>query len=993
MGNLEHLKSEGFFRALIENSNEMLTLINEKNEIIYESAAIKSILGFDPEEKVGQLCFTNTCPEVLDETKSVFKKAIENPDIPISLFSKQYKKNGECVFTEGTVTNMLNNPNVKAIVCNYRDVTHRINAENTIRENEEKYRTFFEQAFDGVFISDKDYNITEVNENGAKMLGYSVKELKKIKFTDLISEEEKKNNPIKIKELLEGKSIINQRKITRKDGSEIVVLINAKMYPDGRFQSLITDITKSKANESKLIMIEEKFSALVNTVHGIVWEASINPFRSTFISKQAEEILGHSINRWLEEQDFWENHIHPDDREWVLNSYLKYNKDKQTNEFEYRMIAADGRIVWFKDIVTVVFENNEPKYLRGIMVDITKRKNAEEELAKTQENFSTLVNTVKGIVWEADAESIQFSFVSKQAEEILGYPVDEWINDVNFWSKHLHPDDKDWAFKYCVNCIKQKLNHEFEYRMIASDGRIVWLQDIVSVIVENDKPKYLRGIMVDITERKKAQEELKIKESYFKNLIEHSSSAIILISREGKFIYQSPVVEKIVGYAIEEESHTNVFQFIHPDERESFAKTFENLLNEPGGRVTGEFRFLHQDGHYVWLEGSVTNLLHDKSVNALIANYQDVTERKNTRARLENSEANLHTIFDNADTGYILMDTALNMISFNMPAQKFSKEDLNRTLIEGTNAIDYFPEDRKAFMKKKMLDALAGKTLSHEIKYPQSDGSNRWYFMRFYPVHNIEKKVFGVVLALTDVTERKMSELQRQKITHDLLQRNKAQEQFTYIVSHNLRSPVANIMGVTKLLQENDLTQEDKDLMMEGLVASAKKLDEVITDLNHILQVKRDVRENKEMVKFTDIVKDVELTIGEWIKKEEVKIITDFSEVDELLTLKSYLNSIFYNLISNSVKYRRLGIPSIIEIKSSIKNGNIKLSFKDNGMGIDLVKKGDQVFGLYKRFHTFVEGRGMGLYMVKTQVETLGGKIGLTSKVNEGTEFIIEFEE
>lgn len=865
MGNIEHLENEGFFRALIENSNEMLTLINEKNEIIYESGAIKSILGFDPEEKIGQPCFANTCPEVLDETKSIFKKAIENPNIPFPLFSKQYKKNGEYAYTEGTVTNMLNNPNVKAIVCNYRDVTPRINAENALRESEEKYRAFFEQAFDGVFISDKDHNITEANESGSKMLGYTVEELKKIKFSDLISEEEKKNNPIKLKELLDGKTVINQRKITRKDGSEILVLINAKMYPDGRFQSLITDITTIKANESKLIKAEEKFSSLVNTVHGIVWEASINPFRSTFISKQAEEILGYSVKRWMEESDFWETHLHPEDREGTIRSYLNFSTENETNEFEYRMIAADGSIVWFKDIVTVVFGNNEPKYLRGIMVDITKRKKAEEDLI--------------------------------------------------------------------------------------------------------------------------------IKESYFKNLIDHSSSAIILISAEGKFIYQSPVVEKIVGYPIEEESHTNVFQFIHPDERENFGKTFQNLLKEPGGRVTGEFRFLHHDGHYVWLEGSVTNLLHEKSVSALIANYQDVTERKNTQAKLENSEANLHTIFDNADTGYILMDANLNMVSFNKPAEKFSKEDLNRTLIEGTNAIDYFPEERKAFMKKKMMDALSGKTLNHEIKYPQSDGSNRWYFMRFYPVHNTEKKVFGVVLALTDVTERKMSELQRQKITHDLLQRNKAQEQFTYIVSHNLRSPVANIMGVTKLLQENDLTEDEKDLMMQGLVSSAKKLDEVITDLNQILQVKRDVRENKEIIKFTEIVKDVELTIGEWIKKEEVKISTDFSEVNEMLTLKSYMNSIFYNLISNSVKYRRLGIPAIIEIKSSIKNGNIQLTFKDNGMGIDLEKKGDQVFGLYKRFHTFVEGRGMGLYMVKTQVETLGGKIGLNSKVNEGTEFIIDFEE
>ena len=102
--------------------------------------------------------------------------------------------------------------------------------------------------------------------------------------------------------------------------------------------------------------------------------------------------------------------------------------------------------------------------------------------------------------------------------------------------------------------------------------------------------------------------------------------------------------------------------------------------------------------------------------------------------------------------------------------------------------------------------------------------------------------------------------------------------------------------------------------------------------------------------------------------------------------------SIFYNLISNSIKYRQQQVPCLIEIKSRRVKDTIELVFTDNGMGIDLQKRGDQVFGLYKRFHTNIEGKGMGLFMVKTQVETLGGKISIQSEVNKGTEFKIEFE-
>jgi signal transduction histidine kinase len=128
------------------------------------------------------------------------------------------------------------------------------------------------------------------------------------------------------------------------------------------------------------------------------------------------------------------------------------------------------------------------------------------------------------------------------------------------------------------------------------------------------------------------------------------------------------------------------------------------------------------------------------------------------------------------------------------------------------------------------------------------------------------------------------------------------------------------------------------------------------------------------------------------LRNEDVVIISDFSAVDEVLTLKSYLHSIFFNLISNSIKYRRHDVKPVIEIVSSKKENGIELLFRDNGLGIDMARKGEEIFGLYKRFHPHIEGKGVGLYMVKTQVETLGGRISLTSEVNKGTEFKILLE-
>jgi PAS domain S-box-containing protein len=117
-----------------------------------------------------------------------------------------------------------------------------------------------------------------------------------------------------------------------------------------------------------------------------------------------------------------------------------------------------------------------------------------------------LVDTIDGIVWEADARTLQFVFVSQQAERILGYPLRQWIEEPSFWKDHLSPADREWAVAFCVQATDEKKPHQFEYRMVAADGRIVWFRDVVTVIVENNLPVKLRGVMIDITRSKAAEE-------------------------------------------------------------------------------------------------------------------------------------------------------------------------------------------------------------------------------------------------------------------------------------------------------------------------------------------------------------------------------------------------------------------------------------------------------------------------------------------------------
>jgi signal transduction histidine kinase/DNA-binding NarL/FixJ family response regulator len=241
-----------------------------------------------------------------------------------------------------------------------------------------------------------------------------------------------------------------------------------------------------------------------------------------------------------------------------------------------------------------------------------------------------------------------------------------------------------------------------------------------------------------------------------------------------------------------------------------------------------------------------------------------------------------------------------------------------------------------------------------------------------------------------DITKRKIADQEREVIIKEMSKRNAELEQFSYIISHNLRSPVANIIGAANLLIDADIKGDDRLFLANAVQQSALSLDDIITDLSHVLEIKHD-NHTKESVIFTDVVNSIVLSINDLLTLHKFTVSFNFLAVDKIFTVKSYLYSIFYNLISNSIKYRQKHVDGNITIKSELIASCIVLTFSDNGSGINMDKYGDDIFGMYKRFHTDLPGKGMGLFMVKSQVDILGGTVTVDSQENKGTEFRIEF--
>lgn len=221
----------------------------------------------------------------------------------------------------------------------------------------------------------------------------------------------------------------------------------------------------------------------------------------------------------------------------------------------------------------------------------------------------------------------------------------------------------------------------------------------------------------------------------------------------------------------------------------------------------------------------------------------------------------------------------------------------------------------------------------------------------------------------------------------ELVEQNRQLEQFAFIAAHNLRSPLTRILGLANLFKLTESPQ-DKEEVLQKLVSSTRDLDEVIRDLNAILNIKRNTS-NLEEVDLSQILTRVKKILRDEIRETQAVLHASFDEASKVYAVTPYVESILYNLLSNSIKYRNPERKPVIAVKTTLEGDFVCLSVTDNGLGIDLVKHGQHIFSLYKRFHFHMEGKGLGLYLVKTQVEAMGGKVDVRSQPNEGTTFLV----
>jgi len=303
--------------------------------------------------------------------------------------------------------------------------------------------------------------------------------------------------------------------------------------------------------------------------------------------------------------------------------------------------------------------------------------------------------------------------------------------------------------------------------------------------------------------------------------------------------------------------------------------------------------------------------------------------------------------------------------------------------------------DDQANVKQATAALRKGKNQYNNLTYRIRTIHGDWkWLLSFSKMTNREGSGKGniVIGSLLDIDFIKRKEIELQEITKELRKKNNELEKFAYITSHNLRAPVVNLISLTQLQQENSLSQEIQEEIRMNIHECVRQLDNTLNDLVEIVASQSGKSAKSEDLDLQTELNIVIKTIENQIRSSGAKIDVSFTKEIKIHFPRHYLHSILLNLFTNAIKYKSTDRNLVISLKTREDKDFIQLYFSDNGIGINLDKYGNKIFGLYQRFHLGIEGKGLGLYIIKSQIEAMDGKIEVDSMPDVGTTFCISFK-
>ncbi len=733
---------------------------------------------------------------------------------------------------------------------------------------------------------------------------------------------------------------------------------------------------------------EELFKLLVNSSTS-VYQLADAALIFTYTSNSIENILGFSPSEMSGKSVI--SLVHPDDKEhvkdWLIN--LRKQPEKLLTA-EYRIKNKQGSYIWIENSARNMLANDSVKAIVMNFRNVQAKKIADDALIQAEQRLSLLLNNTEEsfIILNSRLRIVTYNKAAQDRSPFF------YNTDVQSGLSVLDLIDRDEIAEY-ISLFEQVFKgNEIERESTFTDesnNRHIYSHTFRPLF---DPQNDITGVFItstEITERKKLTEEVALHSDRLKTAQKIARLGYVELDLNSKNFFCSELFYEILGLPNNVENLqqlSGLKEMVHPDDKEFFLSEIRTAISH-GKDFNVEFRFNSPNGSHkvILIIGGVEKNDREKTSKLRIT-LQDITDSKMAILAIQTLESKFKSLFENSIDGVILSNKQGDIISANPAVCQMLGYD--QAEITGLRSCDIIDIDLPAIQDMLKIQQTAGSyigevTLKHKNRnyvpvevtsIKMKDGNNHSYYSTI----------------IRDITEKKRIEGEQKALTAELLKNNQDLQQFSFITSHNLRAPVANLLSLLSLYNKENPLDDFNQLLIEKFEEATQQLNQTLNDLVNVLVIKSNNNIEREPIRFSEVFIEVKKNIDNLLSQENGVIKVDFSKADLIQYNRIHIESIFLNMISNAIRYRSPDRNPEIKIRSYKSGSWTVVDFSDNGLGMDLKRYGDRLFGLYQRFHDNKEGKGLGLYMTRSQIIAMGGKIEVDSEPGKGTTFKIFFK-
>ncbi len=1010
--------------ALVENEEKLkkmssaaqdaIIMMDDDGKISYWNRAAGKIFGYKKNQVIGEDLHDLLAPKRFhDAYKKAFSKFIKSGKgnaIGKVLELSALRKNGREFPIEISLSSVKIKGKWNAIGI-IRDISDRKEAENALRENEERYRTVFNNTGTATVIIEDDATLSLVNAEFEKLSGFSKQEIEgKKSFKEFVFEKDRKRMEKYHRNRRTTSKAVPKNyefKFVDKSGNVKDIYVTIEMLP-GTKKSIasLLNITQERKATEKIQKSEALLMAtLESTADGIL-----------VVNNKGE--ITHANNRFAQMWQIPEKLMKTKNDDKLIKHVLDQLKDPTAFMSKvrslYNSLEQSSDTLHFKD--RRVFERfTSPLIQNGKNVgrvwsfrDVTEQKKAEQAIKESEEKYRALFESTADPIFIFDKETNYFLDCNKTTLDRYGYTKEELKKMKPY---DLHPkEDHD-----LVTQNVEKDTTEPYYNHVTKSGKVFQVEILTSQVNYGNREARL-SVVRDISDRKRAEEALRESEQRYRAVIESTSNGIGMADKKENLIYVNKGFAEMLGYTTDELIGKNLADLTTKEEYAKF--TQQTKLRRKGKQNTYETILLHKDGSSRYVLVAASPLTEaDGTFKGSMGVFTDITERRKMMEAIEQERNLLHLLMDSVPDAIYFKDVHGNFTRINQ-AQAANLGIDDPQLAIGKHDRDFFSDKHAEVANDDEQKIFAtGEPMINKIeKVVRPDGWRLWVSATKVPIKTATGCVTGIVGISRDVTELK-------KIQEELEEKNKALDQallkaeaatkakseFLANMSHEIRTPLNAVIGMTGLLFDTNLSDEQLEYV-ETVRSGGEALLGVINDILDFSKIEAG-KIDLEEIPFNlreCIEESLDLHASRAAKKGlDIAYFIDQSAPTMIVGDVTRLRQIINNLLSNAIKFTNKG-EILINVKSKkLKNEFYELLFsvKDTGIGIPEDRK-DRLFKSFSQVDSSTTrrygGTGLGLIISKRLSEIMNGKMWVESKVGVGSTFYftikveskeVEFEE